>query len=91
LKETAKQLESTGAPSLSLRAVIRYAGGNWVFEPQTPGLAGAKEHGFLRAAWRDARQDFPSLEPTQVNSPGAPDRLGCWKTLHGGSLSSRPG
>ena len=66
LKEAAKRLESTGAPSLSLRAVIRFAGGNWVSEPKTPGLPGAKEHGFLRAAWRDARQEFPNLEPTQV-------------------------
>ena len=68
LKEPAKRLESTGEPSLSLRAVIRFAGRNWLSEAKTPGLPGAKEHGFLRAAWRDTWQELPNLElePTQV-------------------------
>ena len=66
LKEVAKRLESTGAPSFSQRSVLRWASGNWVSEAKTPGLPGAKEHGFLRAAWRDARQEFPLLEPASV-------------------------
>jgi len=66
LKEAAKRMESTGAPGLSQRAIVRYAGGNWVSEPKTLGLPGAKEHGFFRAAWRDARQDFPAMDPSQV-------------------------
>jgi len=66
LKETAKRLESTGAPSFSQRAAVRFASGNWTSEPKTPGLPGAKEHGFFRAAWHDARHEHPSLDPVNT-------------------------
>lgn len=66
LKEASKRMESSGAPSFSLRATVRFATGSWLSEPKTPGLPGSKEHGFLRAAWRDARQSYPTMEPSQV-------------------------